>query len=178
MLDDLAALVAHLGDIVAACVFDRFVEGERDGALCDIKGAAGHYLVAAVDGDGDNRQAKFKSQLKGSVFEGAHEAGVRAASLGKHYNRHATVQLFLGCCHGITQSLGGVGVHQDMSCHAASSANDGNVGDALAHHPFEVMSQETVNGKDIIGSLMVSDKHVACLVVNVFAALDFDTHQM
>ena len=154
------------------------MEGEGDCARGDVKGAAGHDLVAAVDGDGHYGQAKFQCQLERAVLERAHQAGVGAATLGKDDNRHASMQFLLGSGHGVAQALSRVGVHQNVACHAASGADDGDVGDALAHHPLEVVSQETVDGKDVIGTLMVGDKHVARLVVNELAPHYLDAYQM
>ena len=55
LLDNSAALVTHLGDVVTACVFNGSMEGEGDGSWSDVKSAARHDLVAAIDGNGDNR---------------------------------------------------------------------------------------------------------------------------
>ena len=179
LLDDGATGVTHLGDVVAASVLDGLVEGERDSPRSDVKGAAGHHLVTAVDGDGHNGQTELQREFKGAVLERSHETSVGAASLREHDNRHAAaVQFLLGGCHGVAQTLSGMGVHQDMACHAAGGADDGDVGDALAHHPLEVVPQEAVNREDVIGALVIGDKHITCLMVNMLAPLDLHPYQV
>ena len=178
LLDNGAALVAHLGDVVAAGVLDRLVEGERDCARRHVEGSARHHFVAAVDGDGNNGELKLKGELERAVLERAHEAGAGAPPLGEDDYRHAAVQFLLGCRHGVPQALRGVGIYHDVASHAACGTDDGYVGDALAHHPLEIVAQETVDREDVIGSLMVGDKHITCLVVNEFATLDAHAHQV
>ena len=178
LLDDGATFVAHLCDVIASRVLDRLMEGKGDGPRRDVKGAAWHDLVAAVDGNGHYRKPELQGEFEGSVFEGAHLTRIGATSLRKDNDRHAAMQFLFGGGHGVAKALGRVGIHKDVARHAASSPDEGNVGDALAHHPFEVVSQETVNGKDIIGPLVIGDKHIARLMVNEFATHHLDTHQV
>lgn len=178
LLDDLTALVAHLDDVVAASVLDRLMEGERDGTRGDVEGATGHDLVAAVDTDGDYGQPELKRQFECAVLELTHLARIGAATFRKDNNRHTTVQFLLGCRHGVAQALWGVGIDKDVTCHAAGGTNDWNVGDAFAHHPLEVVTQVTIYGEDVVGSLMIGDEHIARFVVNEFAADDLDSHQV
>lgn len=177
-LDDLAALMAHLHDVVASRVLNGFMEREGDSTRSDIERAAGHYLVAAVDSNGYHGQAELQRQLESAVLEGSHLACVGAPSLGKDDYRHAAMQFLLGRCHGVADALGGVGVHHDVAGHAAGCADDGDVGDAFAHHPLEIVTQKTVDGEYIICTLMIGDKYITGLVVNEFAADDLDTDQM
>ena len=71
-----------------------------------------------------------------------------------------------------------MGVYHDVTGHAACGTDEGDVGNALAHHPLEVVSQKTVDREDVIGSLMIGDKHITRLVVDVLAPHYLDPYQM
>ena len=88
------------------------------------------------------------------------------------------VQFPHGCGHRVAQTLGAMGVHHDVTSHNTSSAHQGYLGQSLAHHPLEVVAQVTVNRKDVIGSLVVGDKHIARFVVNEFASDYSHTNHM
>ena len=88
------------------------------------------------------------------------------------------MQFLFGRGHGVSQPLGGVGVNQYVASHAACGANKRDVSDALAHHPLEIVPQETINGENVIGTLVVGDKHITCLVVNELSSHNLNPHQM
>ncbi len=48
---------------------------------------------------------------------------------------------------------------------------------AAFHHPLEIVAQKTVNGKNVVCSLMIGHKHIACVGVDQLAPAHLHTHQ-
>ena len=158
---------------------DGLVEGQCDGARGDVERAARHDLVTAVDGDGNDGQAELQRQFKGTVLEGSHLARVGAAALRKDDNRHPRWPTF-GGGHGVAAGPVPSGCRPEWAgqYYAASGADDGDVGQALARHPLEVVAQVAVHREDVIGTLMIGNKHVTGLVVHMLASLHTHAHEV
>jgi hypothetical protein len=45
------------------------------------------------------------------------------------------------------------------------------------HHPFEIPTQETIDNKDVEGTLMIADKDIRLFVFQVLTAFYFDGKQ-
>lgn len=151
--------------------------GEDDFSRFEVVGGAGHHGEGSVDGEGYHGERKLYGQLEGSAFEGAHGTGPGAGSLGEYDERHSALQGGFGLLQGLFHTAGGGVVDKDMAGGGAGAPHEGDVAQALFHHPLEIMVQIPVDEKYVVGSLVVGYKNIGGVLVDIFAASYLDTHE-
>lgn len=156
---------------------DGRMYGEDDFSRFEVVGGAGHHGEGSVDGEGYHGERKLYGQLEGSAFEGTHGTGPGAGSLGEYDERHAALQGGFGLLQGLFHTAGGGVVDKDMAGGGAGAPHEGDVAQALFHHPLEIVVEVAVDEKYVVGSLVVGHEYIGGIFVDVFAPAYFDTYQ-
>lgn len=139
--------------------------------------AAAEHVIRAVDTDGHNRQPELHRELVGSLVERAHMAGFRARAFGEHDNRHTTLEGLLGLLHRPADCRRGGVVDEDMSGGGAGFPDKRNLAQPDLHHPAEVMVEEAVYRKDVVGTLVVGHEDVGGILVDILPPFHRHSHE-
>lgn len=134
-------------------------------------------MEGTVDCQGDDGEVELDRETVGPAFEGAHLAGPCAGALGEDHERHASAQLALGIGHSAAGGGDRGVVDENLPGPAACPADEGYLAQALLHHPAEIVAEIAVDGKNIIGSLVVGDEDIADSRVNVLAPSHRDPNE-
>ena len=117
------------------------------------------------------------SENSTAPFEGPHGTCPGAGSLGEHDERHAALQGGFGLLQGLFDPAGGGFIDKDVAGGGAGASHEGDVAQALFHHPFEVVVEVSVDEEYVVGSLVVGHEHIGGVGVDVFAAVHLDAHE-
>lgn len=176
--DDLVALVHQALDVVCplALGIEGLVNDEAEGMALD-EGEAlltRQDVEGAVDGHRDDGELEGVGKLKTAAAEEAHVACEGAGSLGENAERGSALKDAASVDHSLGNGSAATLVDSDEAGFAAGHADEGNIEEALLHHPLEFMMEEGVDDEDVEGSLMVGHEDVALVLLHILAALDGD----
>ena len=132
---------------------------------------AGLDLETAIDGKRANRQLQFVGKHEGTSAEHTHVTGKAAGTLREYHQRHTLLQHLARPVIGSTDLGRSTLVDKDMMCILASQTYQRNLADALLHHPLEVTSQEAVDQEDVESTLMIGNKHITLILLQMFPTL-------
>ena len=171
--DDVSGHVDEFANVVAAY-------GREDGFVYDDgyvsgsgkPGSARHHLERSVDGNRYNGQVEFCGERKCTAFEGGDFSGAGAGSFGEDYHRHVLRKLTLGIVHGASDAGGSGAVDIDVTGFIASVSDKGNFAERHFHHPFEIVSEPSVDCKDVVSALMVGHEDIRGAFRNIFVSFD------
>ena len=132
-----------------------------------------HDVKAAVDCDRHDRELQFVGQLERATAEQSHVAGEATSTFREDGERSATDQALARGCHrfgyGATTRL----VYEDEPGFFARITHKGNFAQRSFHHPFELTTEKAREEKNVERPLVVGDKDVALMALQVFASFDF-----
>ena len=153
---------------------DWLVDGNPDMSGAGEKLESRQYVESTVDGDRHHGEIKLHGQFVGTLFETPHITIPRAGSFGEDRERHASAQLLLGLLHGASSRANRRIVDKYLSGGFACPADKGNLAQTLLHHPAEIVAEISEKREYVICALMVGDKYIRCVLVDVAAAFHFD----
>ena len=156
------------------------VDGHRKGMLEDeVDGAspATQYVVGTIKCDRYDGQLKFVGQLIGTAEEWSHLSRQRPLSFWEDHERRAVLKHLACPVVCLLQRLGTSLVDKDVSCRFAGLPDEGCLAQFALHHPLKVASQIAVDKEDVERTLMVGDKDVGGLVVNIIMSFRMDGQQ-
>lgn len=173
------ALFHKAVDVVSAFgSLDRAVYGDGDSSRARESCIAWHDIVCPVDGDGHDGHIEFGGKEICAAFESPYPSVACSRAFGKDDDAHAAAETSCGVVEGGTDS-GGVGaVDKYVSAFVACVSYKWDFAQRRFHHPAEVVSKKSVYAEDVECSLVVCDKDVGCVGVDVAASVDMYTDKI
>ncbi len=138
---------------------------------------ARHNIEGTVDGYGYYRQTEFNGKPIGSALELTHLAVPGARPFREHHERHAALKLPFSLFEGFACCRRGGVVDHYVTRHLAGVAYQRDFFERFLHHPPELVVEIAVDGKYIIGALMVGDKDIGGIGVDILPANDRYPHK-
>ena len=135
---------------------------------------ARHDVETAVDRDRHDRKLEFVSELECATTEKTHVAGEGAGTFGEDGERGATDQALACGFHRFGNGATTRFVYENETGFGTGITHEGNFAQRGFHHPFELTAEEAGEEENVESSLVVGDKNVALVPLQVFASFDFD----
>lgn len=156
---------------------NRLVDGQLHAVPVQQLAGTRQDVERAVYGHRHDGKLQLVGHLESSFLELPHVAAEGTGSFREYHHRGTSLQDTFRVLDGFVYFAWAGLVHKDESGHFAGFSHERNFPQTLLHHPFEVSSQIPVYQKDVEGSLVIGQKDVRGLFVDVFFAFYLDGQQ-
>ena len=177
-IDDVEDLLHDDLGLFALAFFcgDGLVDGQRDGASANGFGIAAEHIEGTIDGEWHDGDADFVGEHERTTLERPHFARTGASAFREDNHRHAALQGFPCLLHRLSDARDAIG-QVDVLGLDTGITDKGNLLQIFLHHPLEIVSKVAVSQEDVIVALVVRQKDVAFVFLDVLSTFHLHFQQ-